>query len=75
MKTQFGPKAAEMVFPIANAFSMIQEESLLEQLKNQQILMTIWRNQNGAMVQYAMNFNTDINTTTLTTTLVWCDDF
>ena len=33
MKTQFGPKAAEIVFPIANAFSMIQEETLLEQLK------------------------------------------
>ena len=32
MKTQFGPKA-EMVFPIANAFSTIQEETLLEQLK------------------------------------------
>ena len=33
VKTWFGPKAAEMVFPIANAFSMIQEETLLEQLK------------------------------------------
>ena len=33
VKTQFSLKAAEMVFPIANAFSMIQEETLLEQLK------------------------------------------
>ena len=33
VKTQFGPKAAEIVFPIAKAFSMIQEETLLEQLK------------------------------------------
>ena len=33
VKTWFGPKAAEMVFPIANALSMMQEETLLEQLK------------------------------------------
>ena len=33
VKPQFGLKAAEMVFPIANAFSTIQEETLLEQLK------------------------------------------
>ena len=33
MKTWFGLKATEMVFPIANAFSTIQEEILLEQLK------------------------------------------
>ena len=33
VKTQFGPNAAEMVFPIATAFSKIQEETLLEQLK------------------------------------------
>ena len=29
-----GPNAAAMVFPIANAFSTIQEETLLEQLKS-----------------------------------------
>ena len=33
VKTHFGPKAAEMVFPIATAFSTIQEEKFLEQLK------------------------------------------
>ena len=33
VKSRFGAKAAEMVFPIAHAFSMIQEETLLEQLK------------------------------------------
>ena len=32
--TQFGLNAAEMVFSIATAFSTIQEETLLEQLKN-----------------------------------------
>ena len=30
----FGLNAAEMVFPIATALSMNQEETLLEQLKN-----------------------------------------
>ena len=33
MKTWYGLNAAEMVFPIANAFLTIQEEALLEQLK------------------------------------------
>ena len=33
MKTLFGLNGAEMVFPIANAFLTIQEETLLEQLK------------------------------------------
>ena len=33
VKTRFGPKAAEMVFPIAHEVSMIQEEMLLEQLE------------------------------------------
>ena len=33
VKSRFGAKAAEMVFPIAHAYSMIQEETLLEQLK------------------------------------------
>ena len=33
VKRRFGAKAAEMVFPIAHAFSMIQEETLLEQLE------------------------------------------
>ena len=33
VKSRFGAKAAEMVFPIAHAFSTIQEETLLEQLK------------------------------------------
>ena len=33
VKTQFGLNAAEMVFPIAYAFSTIQEETLMEQLK------------------------------------------
>ena len=31
--TNFGPKAAEPVFPIATAFSTIQEEKFVEQLK------------------------------------------
>ena len=44
VKTQFGPKAAEIVFPIANAFSMIQEETLLEQLKMKSAsAMSIWK--------------------------------
>ena len=43
VKTRFGPKAAEMVFLIAHAFSMIQEEMLLEQLKeDQQVHTSIW---------------------------------
>ena len=33
VKAQFGPKAAEMVFPIATAFLTIQEETLLLQLQ------------------------------------------
>ena len=33
VKTQFGLNAAEMVFPIANAFLTIQEKTLLEQRK------------------------------------------
>ena len=33
VKSRFGAKTAEMVFPIAQAFSSIQEETLLEQLK------------------------------------------
>ena len=33
VKTKFGPKAAEMGFPIATAFSTIQEETSLSQLK------------------------------------------
>ena len=33
MKTWFGPNAAEMVFPIATAFSTIKEQTLLEKLK------------------------------------------
>ena len=33
VKAWFGPNAAEMVFPIANAFSTTQEETLLDQLK------------------------------------------
>ena len=33
VKSRFGAKVAEMVFPIAHAFSMIEEETLLEQLK------------------------------------------
>ena len=33
VKSRFGAKAAEMVFPIAHAFSTIQEDMLLEQLK------------------------------------------
>ena len=36
VKTWFGLNAAEMVFPIATAFLPIREETLLEQLKNQQ---------------------------------------
>ena len=44
VKTQFGPKAAEMVFPIANVFSAIQEETLLEQLRMKSTsAMTIWK--------------------------------
>ena len=33
VKTWFGQNTAEMVFPIAYVFSMIHEETLLEQLK------------------------------------------
>ena len=33
VKTCFGPKAAELVFPIATAFSTIQEEKFVKQLK------------------------------------------
>ena len=33
VKPQFGPKVAEMVFPIATAFSTIQEETLLSKLQ------------------------------------------
>ena len=33
VKSRFGAKAGEMVFPIAHAFYMIQEEMLLEELK------------------------------------------
>ena len=33
MKSRFGAKAAEMVFPISHVFCTIQEEILLEQLK------------------------------------------
>ena len=35
MKSRFGAKAAEIVFLIAHAFSMIQEDTLLEQLKTE----------------------------------------
>ena len=33
VKTCFGPKSAKLVFPIATAFSTIQEEKFVEQLK------------------------------------------
>ena len=33
VKSRFGAKAAVLVFPVAQAFSSIQEETLLEQLK------------------------------------------
>ena len=33
VKTYFGPKAAELVFPIATTFSTIQDKKFLEQLK------------------------------------------
>ena len=33
VKSRFGAKAVEMVFPIAHGFSMIQEETLLELLE------------------------------------------
>ena len=33
VKSRFGAKAVEMVFSVAHAFSSIQEETLLEQLK------------------------------------------
>ena len=33
VQTHFGPKAAKLVFPIATAFSTIQEEKFVEQLK------------------------------------------
>ena len=43
VKTQFGLKVAELVFPIATAFSTIQEETLLAQLnQNQPVLMKTW---------------------------------
>ena len=38
VKTCFGPKSARLVFPIATAFSTIQEEKFVEQLKQ------IWLN-------------------------------
>ena len=53
VKSRFGAKAAEMVFPIAQAFSSIQEETLLEQLKAksvnayeclEKILLEHWHN-------------------------------
>ena len=53
VKSRFGAKAAEIVFLIAPAFSMIQEEPLLEQLKTelanvyeylQNIQMEYWHN-------------------------------
>ena len=36
--------------------------------------MTIWKNPNAAMAQYAMDHNMEVTTTTLTTTPKWCDD-
>ena len=41
--TNFGRKAAELVFPIATAFSTIQEEKFVEQLKKVSPMhMSIW---------------------------------
>ena len=43
VKTCFGPKVAELVFPIATVISTIQEEKFLEQLnKFHQMHMSIW---------------------------------
>ena len=75
VKTWFGPNAAEMVFPIANDFLTIQEETLFKQLKtNSASAYPIWNNPNGAMVQYTMDTNMEVTTTTAITTLVWCGD-
>ena len=73
MKIWHGLNAAEMVFPIANAFSTIQEETLLEQLKTKSASAYDYF-PNGATVQYAMDYITEVITTTAITTLVWHGD-
>ena len=69
LKTPFGLNAAEMVFPIANAFPMVQEETLLEQLKTKSAGVYDYL-EKLPMEQW--DYNTEVTTTTLTTTLVWC---
>ena len=58
VKTWFGRNAAEMVFPIANAFSTTQEETLLEQLKTKSASAHDYLEKIGATAQYTMDFTT-----------------
>ena len=60
VKTQFGPKAAEMVFPIPTAFLTMQEETLLSRLQTKsasayeylgRIPMEQWHNKQWVMMR------------------------
>ena len=65
-----------MVFLIANAFLTIQEETLLEQLKTKSASAYDYLGKipNGAVTQYTMNYNMEVTTTTVITTLIWHGD-
>ena len=66
VKTWFGLNAAEMVFPIATTFVQSKKNHYWSSKKtNQLVHMTIWKNSNGAMAQYTMDYNTEITTATV----------
>ena len=78
VKRQFGPHAAEMVFPIARSttFLTIQEGTLLEQLKNKSASAYDYLEKipKGQWCNMQMDYSPEVTTTTVITAPVQCGD-
>ena len=76
IRTRFGPKAAEMVFPITKAFSTVVEETYWMKLQEQseRAFEYLAKNPNYSVVEYTMDYNKKVSYTTKINCLVGNSD-